>query len=243
MSETKFDFPTEIVELPSKGLLYSEDNPLSSGQVEMKYMTAKEEDILTNRNYIEKGIVIDKLLESLIVSKVNYDDLLVGDKNALMVAARILGYGQEYSFEYKDEEITVDLSLLENKELEEGTYTKGINKFAFTTPATNNVIEFKFLTHKDNKNIDREKESLKKIHKNYSAELTTRLKHVIVSVDGETDKKVINDFVDNRLLARDARALRAYIKEIQPDVPLSFYHDEEGEVSIPVNVNFFWPDV
>ena len=202
-------------------------------------MTAKEEDILTNRNYIEKGIVIDKLLESLIVSKVNYDDLLVGDKNALMVAARILGYGQEYSFEYKDEEITVDLSLLENKELEEGTYTKGVNKFTFTTPATNNVIEFKFLTHKDNRNIDKEKESLKKIHKNYSAELTTRLKHIIVSVDGETDKKVINDFVNNRLLARDARALRAYIKEIQPDVPLSFYHDEEGEVSIPVNVNFF----
>ena len=243
MSETKFDFPTEIVELPSKGLLYPEDNPLSSGQVEMKYMTAKEEDILTNRNYIEKGIVIDKLLESLIVSKVNYDDLLVGDKNALMVAARILGYGQEYSFEYKDEEITVDLSLLENKELEEGTYTKGVNQFTFTTPATNNVIEFKFLTHKDNRNIDKEKESLKKIHKNYSAELTTRLKHIIVSVDGETDKKVINDFVNNRLLARDARALRAYIKEIQPDVPLSFYHDEEGEVSIPVNVNFFWPDV
>ena len=243
MSETKFDFPTEIVELPSKGLLYPEDNPLSSGQVEMKYMTAKEEDILTNRNYIEKGIVIDKLLESLIVSKVNYDDLLVGDKNALMVAARILGYGQEYSFEYKDEEITVDLSLLENKELEEGTYTKGVNKFTFTTPATNNVIEFKFLTHKDNRNIDKEKESLKKIHKNYSAELTTRLKHIIISVDGETDKKVINDFVNNRLLARDARALRAYIKEIQPDVPLSFYHDEEGEVSIPVNVNFFWPDV
>jgi len=243
MSETKFDFPTEIVELPSKGLLYSEDNPLSSGQVEMKYMTAKEEDILTNRNYIEKGIVIDKLLESLIVSKVNYDDLLVGDKNALMVAARILGYGQEYSFEYKDEEITVDLSLLENKELKEGTYTKGINKFTFTTPATNNVIEFKFLTHKDNRNIEKEKESLKKIHKNYSAELTTRLKYVIVSVDGETDKKVINNFVNNRLLARDARALRAYIKEIQPDVPLSFHHEEEGEVSIPVNVNFFWPDV
>ncbi len=243
MSEKKFEFPTEVVELPSKGLLYPEDNPLASGQVEMKYMTAKEEDILTNRNYIEKGIVIDKLLESLIVSKVNYDDLLVGDKNALMVAARILGYGQEYSFEYKDEEITVDLSLLENKGLEEGIYTKGINKFTFTTPATNNVIEFKFLTHKDNKNIEKEKESLKKIHKNYSAELTTRLKHVIISVDGETDKKVINDFINNRLLARDARALRAYIKEIQPDVPLSFYHDEEGEVSIPVNVNFFWPDV
>ena len=99
MSEKKFDFPTETVELPSKGLLYPEDNPLSSGEVEMKYMTAKEEDILTNRNYIEKGIVIDKLLESLIVSKIDYQDLLVGDKNALMVASRILGNGKDYKFE------------------------------------------------------------------------------------------------------------------------------------------------
>ena len=111
MSETKFEFPTETVELPSKGLLYSEDSPLSSGEIEMKYMTAKEEDILTNKNYIEKGIVIDKLLESLIVSKIDFQDLLVGDKNALMVASRILGYGKDYKFEYKGEEITIDVEV------------------------------------------------------------------------------------------------------------------------------------
>ena len=88
--EKKFKFPTEIVELPSKGLLYPKDNPLSSGKIEMKYMTAKEEDILTNQNYIRQGIVLDKLMQALIVSKCNYDDLIVGDKNAIMVASRIL---------------------------------------------------------------------------------------------------------------------------------------------------------
>ena len=89
-------FPTEIVDLPSMGKLYAKESPLYSGTIEMKYMTAKEEDILTNQNYIEKGIVIDKLLKALIVDKnINYNELLVGDKNALLIAARILGYGKE----------------------------------------------------------------------------------------------------------------------------------------------------
>ena len=96
--EKKFEFPTEIVELPSKGLLYPKNNPLSSGKIEMKYMTAKEEDILTNQNYIKQGIVLDKLMQSLIVSKINYDDIIVGDKNAIMVASRVLGYGKDYTF-------------------------------------------------------------------------------------------------------------------------------------------------
>ena len=89
----EFKLPTETVDLPSKGKLYSKDSPLSEGQVEMKYMTAKEEDILSNQSYIAEGIVIDKLLKSLIVTKFNYNDLLIGDKNALMIAARMLGYG------------------------------------------------------------------------------------------------------------------------------------------------------
>ena len=96
--KSKFKFPTEIVDLPSKGLIYPKDNPLSSGKIEMKYMTAREEDILTNQNYISKGIVLDKLLESLIVSKVNYNDIIVGDKNALLIASRVLGYGKDYTF-------------------------------------------------------------------------------------------------------------------------------------------------
>ena len=99
--EQKQKFPTEMVELPSRGLLYPKDSALAEGKIEMKYMTAREEDILTNQNYIQQGVVIDKLLQSLIVTPINYGDLLVGDKNAILIASRILGYGKDYEFEYK----------------------------------------------------------------------------------------------------------------------------------------------
>ena len=116
-----YQFPTEEVTLPSKGLLYPEGNPLKSGIIEMKYMTAKEEDILTNQNLIKNCTVIDKLLQSLIVTPIDYNDLLIGDKNAILIASRILGYGQEYSFNYphpitKEEEmVTVDLTESDDK--------------------------------------------------------------------------------------------------------------------------------
>ena len=97
----EYKFPTEMVELPSKGYFYSEGHPLSSGRVEIKYMTAREEDILTSQNLIKQGTVIDKLLEALVVDKsIKMDDMLIGDKNAIMVAARILGYGKNYDIEY-----------------------------------------------------------------------------------------------------------------------------------------------
>jgi len=119
----EFTLPTETIELPSKGLLYPEGHPLSSGTIEMKYMTAKEEDILSNQNYIQNGTVLDKLLKSLIVTKCDYNDLVIGDKNAIMIAARILGYGAEYKFTYKGVEETVDLSQIENQPLAESLYT------------------------------------------------------------------------------------------------------------------------
>ena len=239
---SEFKLPTEVVELPSKGLLYSEESGLKSGKVEMKYMTAKEEDILTNQSYISKGIVLDKLMQSLIVSKINYDELLVGDKNAIMVAARILGYGSEYKFDYNGEEQIVDLSLLENKEIDENLFANG-NKFEFTLPHSKNHITFKLLNHKDEKNIQRELDGLKKINKDNTPELTTRLKHMITSVEGKSETKDIREFVDNYLLAKDSRALREQIKEIQPDVDLTFFPDDaETRVNIPIGVSFFWPD-
>ena len=103
----KQKFPSEIIDLPSGGKIYGKDSPLYKGKIEIKYMTAKEEDILTNQSYIQKGTVIDKLLEALIVSKVDYRDLIIGDKNALLIAVRILGYGSEYEFSYKNEVTTV----------------------------------------------------------------------------------------------------------------------------------------
>ena len=240
---SEFKLPTEVVELPSKGLLYSEESGLKSGKVEMKYMTAKEEDILTNQSYISKGIVLDKLMQSLIVSEINYDELLVGDKNAIMVAARILGYGSEYVFDYAGEEQVVDLSLLENKEVKEDMFTNG-NKFEFTLPHSKNHITFKLLTHKDEKNIQRELDGLKKINKDNVPELSTRLKYMITSVEGKTETKDIREFVDNYLLAKDSRKLREYVREIQPDVDLTFFPDSaENRVTIPIGINFFWPDI
>lgn len=239
----EFKFPTEEVELPSKGLLYPEDSPLSSGKVEIKYMTAKEEDILTNQNYIQKGIVLDKLLESVVISKINLDDLIIGDKNAVLIATRILGYGKEYSFSYGGEQLEIDLSQLENKNFDESSITKGVNEFLYTLPSTSTDITFKLLTGKDEKKIDRELEGLKKINKNASPELSTRLKYTITSVNGDTDSKTIREFVDNALLARDSRAFREYIRSIQPDVDLTWTLDNGEEVAIPMGIGFFWPDL
>ena len=240
---SKFTLPTEVIELPSKGILYPEDSELAKGTIEMKYMTAKEEDILTNQSYIQKGVVLDKLMKSLIVSKIDYDDLLIGDKNAIMVAARVLGYGKDYTFSYLDEPHTVDLSLIENKPLDEKLFKDKTNEFSFTLPHSENVVTFRFLTHKDENAITRELEGLKKINKDSSPELTTRLKRIILSINGERDKKDIIDFVDNYLLAKDSRALREHIKQIQPDVDLTFFPDgDEDGVNIPIGINFFWPD-
>jgi hypothetical protein len=254
---SKFELPTETIELPSKGLLYPEDSELAKGTVEMKYMTAREEDILTNQSYIQKGTVLDKLMKSLIISKINYDELLIGDiskinydelligdKNAIMVAARVLGYGKEYKFNYGGEAQLVDLSLLENKELDQNLFKSRTNDFPFTLPNSGTEVTFNFLTHKDEQDISRELEGLKKVNKDSSPELTTRLKYLITSVDGEREKKDIREFIDNYLLAMDSRALREHVKEIQPDVDLTFFPDGyESGVNIPIGVNFFWPDV
>lgn len=238
-------FPTEVVELPSKGKLYPPDSPLSSGTIEMKYMTAKEEDILTNQNYIEKGIVIDKLLQALIVDKtIDYNQLLVGDKNALLIAARILGYGKDYEFEYAGEKETIDLSQLDNKPLHKDIESATENKFNYTLPTSGKVITFKLLSHGDEQAIDSEVRGLKKINKESSAELSTRLKHMILAVNGDSERKNVRAFVDNEFLARDSRAFRNYLRDFQPDIDMKFYPENgpQGGVDIPIGVNFLWPD-
>ena len=242
--DEKFKLPTETIELPSKGLLYPEDSELAKGTIEMKYMTAKEEDILTNQSYIRNGTVLDKLMKSLIVSKIEFDDLLIGDKNAIMISARILGYGSEYSFEYEGETQTIDLSSLENKPLKEELFANRVNEFEFTLPHSKNLVTFRLLTHKDEQDISRELEGLKKINKDSSTELSTRLKYLITSVEGSRERKDIRDFVENYFLAKDSRALREYIRKIQPDVDLTFFPNNGNDrISIPIGISFFWPDV
>ena len=239
----EFKFPSEEVELPSKGLVYPLDHPLSSGKVEIKYMTAKEEDILTNQSYIQKGTVLNKLLDSVILTEgVNQKDLILGDKNAVLVATRILGYGAEYKFTYRGEEKTIDLSTLENKEFDESLITKGKNEFNFILPNSKTPITYKILTGADELKIDRELEGLKKINKNASPELSTRLKYIITSVNGETVPKEIREFVDTFLLAIDSKALRRHLRDTQPDVDLRYIDEDGKEVAIPIGISFFWPE-
>ena len=252
IQEEKYQFPTEDVTLPSKGLLYPEGHPLRSGVIKMKYMTAKEEDILTNQNFIKNGTVINKLLQSLIVTPVSYNDLLIGDKNAILIAARILGYGADYTFEYTSpntgdkEEVTVDLTELDDKELDENLMIEGRNEFAFTLPTSKVEITFKFLTHGDEEKIQKELKGLKKLNKQSSSELTTRLKTMLLSVDGNSDKSHIINFVENEFLSRDSLAFRQHLNTITPDLNMTTTitnsSGKEIEVTIPVTVRFFWPD-
>ena len=241
-----YKFPTEMVELPSKGYFYADGHPLSSGKVEVKYMTAKEEDILTSQNLIQQGIVLDKLLESLVVDKsIKLDDMLIGDKNALMVAARVLGYGKEYQFTYDGIEQSVDLSMLEPTEMDFDKFTKGQNQFNFKLPNSEREITFKLLTSGDEQKISEEIKAREKISKEQSFELTTRLKNMILSVDGNSEKAYINNFVDNEFLSRDSLAFREYLTSVTPDVNMTTKvknsAGKETEVVIPVTLRFFWP--
>ena len=242
----EFKIPTETVTLPSKGLLYPKESPLFKGEIEMKYMTAKEEDILTNANYLKNGTVIDKLLQSMIITDINYNDLLVGDKNAILIAARILGYGKDYTITYGGKEISIDLTQLGEKPVDESLFKDGINEFSFELPKSQNVVTFKLLSHGDEQKIDAEIKGLQKINPNSSTDLTTRMKYIITSVNGDRDIKSVRDFVDNALLAPDARALRKYYVTVSPDINMKFIPQDEdyvGEgIDIPIGLNFFWPD-
>jgi hypothetical protein len=250
--ESKFKLPTETITLPSKGLLYPKDNPLSSGEIEMSYMSAKHEDILTNVNFIKNGTVIDKLLQELIVTPINYNELLSGDKDAIMIAARILGYGKDYPIKFtnentkSEEDYVVDLTDLKEKLINESIITSGVNEFSFTLPQSKEDITFKILTHGDEKAIDQELKGLAKIYPDKSFDTTTRLKYLITSIGGNREKKDIREFVDNYLTAQDARSLRQYYSQVSPGIDMSITIDKDGYtqegVTLPIGLNFFWPD-
>jgi hypothetical protein len=242
----EFKIPTETVTLPSKGLLYPKESPLAKGEIEMKYMTAREEDILTNRNYLNNGTWLDKLLKSLIVSPIDYNELLICDKDAILIAARTLGYGKDYTVLYNGKEQIIDLSKLEDKIFDISLFENGVNDFEFTLPKTNNTVTFKLLTHGDEQKIEQEIKGLQKINPEVSPSLTTRMKYMITSVNGNREVKSIREFVDNALLAPDARALRNYYNKISPNIDLKFIPNDEdyvGEgVGFEIGVDFFWPN-
>jgi hypothetical protein len=238
------EFATETIDLPSEGLLYPDGNILSSGKLELRYMGARQEDILSNTNYIADGTVLDRLMQSLIVTKINYDDLIVGDKDAIMVASRILGYGKNYSFTYAGKPYTIDLTTIEPKIIDKELFKKGINNFEFTTPNTGHKLTWKVLTHADEKLIQEDIKGWLKLNPNDSREVSSRLKRIITSVDGKSERKDINEYVDSgRLIAGDSKALRDHIKKVQPGVDLTFFPEgRSNKANIPVGLDFFWVD-
>lgn len=257
--EIKNEYPTEVISLPSEGFFYPSDNILSSGQVELKTMTAKEEDILTSKNLISKGIVLEKLLEAVVASPgVNLDSLLLGDKNAIFIATRIMGYGAKYEVKItcpkcgQTSDKTIDLSTLTKKEIDTSNLTKGVNEFSIVLPSSGKKCVCKLLTHGDEKAIDLELAGLKKLMKeqktNIEPEISTRMKYVIQSIDGNNDKTFIRKFVDG-MRSLDSRAIRDAMSQIAPDIDtqVEFVCDDtiecnyEGRITMPVGVSFFWP--
>jgi hypothetical protein len=250
----KFDFPTEIIELPSKGLVYPEGHPLRKGTVEIKYMTAKEEDILASQNLIKKGIVLDKLFESVVVETgVNPNDIILGDKNAILLATRVLGYGPDYEVEITDpfslekQKVVIDLSKIQTKDVDDSLLNEK-NRYKFKLPNSKKEIEFKLLTHGDDIEITREQQALERLNKNVqtSSDVTTRFRYMITSVDGKEDRGYINKWILNEFLALDTKAFRKYVKQITPDMDLTFVFTSEltGEteaLDIPFGINFFYP--
>lgn len=244
-------FPSEIVDLPSGGKLYGKDSPLYDGKIEIKYMTAKEEDILTSSNLIKKGAALEKLMDSLIVTPgVSINNLVLGDKNAIMVAIRILAYGPQYQVQVANPNNTnevmdyeFNLTACPFKELPKDVeYSK--NEFAFQLPASKQTIKFKLLTGVEEELITKELEAKKKLGSLIDSTITTRLKYLITDYNGSTDRVEIGQCVDN-MLAKDSLALRNEVGRISPDIELTqeveFPGGDTVDVAIPLTVNFFWP--
>jgi hypothetical protein len=248
-TSTALVFPTEAIDLPSRGLFYPEFSPLRSGQIELKYMTAKEEDILTSTNLIQKGIVLDRLLDSLIVTKgVKSSDLLIGDLNAVMVASRILGYGKDYPVKLQCPtcnqvmEQVIDLTTLttENEPVDDAS-----SMLKITLPLSKAEVSLKLLTRNDELAIDKEIKALKKTNAEIEQDATTRLRAMIVSVNGDSSRSTVWKFVEN-LLVRDARFLREEYKKFIPDVNFEVTVDcscgNSETTRLPIGPDFFWPN-
>jgi len=252
MAEKQQGFPTEVVDLPSKGLLYPEGHVLSGGTIEIKYMTAREEDILTSQNLIQKGVVLDELLKSLIASKVQLNELMIGDKNAIMIAARVFGYGKMYSVDTTcpdcgetEKDCEYDLTSFEHKEIDEKQYDNN-NVFEYELPQSKRKVEYKFMTHKDEADASNEIAKMKKTMGGRTKEVTTRLRKQIVSVDGNKEVKYINDFIENEFFAVDSKSYRDNYSELMPDIDFTTHFNcgmcgEISEIELPIAANFFWP--
>ncbi len=256
MAEEKRQFPTEVIDLPSKGYFYPEGSPLSSGQVEIKYMTAKEEDILSSKTLIKQGVAIDRLLKSVIIdNRIRPETLISGDRNAVLVATRITGYGSEYetrvtcpscltavdqSFDLAD----VDIKTSEDLEEDDSYSISDDGTIVTVTPMTKITVEMKMMTGKDESYLSRLIESKRK-KKLPETTLTDTLKILVVSLNGETSKDLINKFI-KVIPARDSRFLRSVYEKASPNIDMTqdFECSNCGYVTdleVPFTTDFFWP--
>jgi len=249
-----FEVPVESVPLPSNGTVYPADSSLYGKEtVDIRAMTAREEDILTSRALIKKGTVITHLIRSCLVDKtIDVDEMLVGDRNAIMTALRVTGYGSDYNAEVdcpqcgERSKQEFQLTELPIKRLETSPVADGANLFEFTLPMTQKKIHFKFLTGHDEANITVLMERRKKQGAQGESLVTTRLSHQMVAIDGIKDKNKIATFIKN-MPARDSLALRKHVDKAEPGLDMKTWMDcphcmESSEVRLPMGANFFWPD-
>ena len=258
-ANTQFNWavPTEFVELPSKGKFYPPGHPLHNAEtVEIKFMTAKEEDILTDRSLLKKGIAVDRVLKNLIVDKkINLDDLLVGDKNAILVTARTTGYGSDYvtritcpaCAEVSEHEF--DLEELGHNDFEAGIEEEDVeftenNTFRLTLPMSKVTVECRMLNGKDEAIVT--KNAMRKDRTNQASNtLTTQLALMIVSVNGNQDQVTKLHFI-NSMPARDSRHIRNVMGRITPDVDMTSTFEcrncgHTAALEVPLTADFFWP--
>jgi len=251
-----FEIPVESVPLPSRGVIYSEGGSLfGQDTVDIKPMTAKEEDILTSQNLLRKGIAIDKLLESLVIDKnIDLDSMLSGDKSALIFASRRLAYGDSYGpldvtcpACNEKAKVTIDLSELKYKETSQEVLPDENGEFSYKLPNSKVSIKIKLLTSGDEKIIEKNNQSMSKIKAGVTNEVTGRLKYMITEINGERNKAEIVKFVENSLLSKDSFELRKFLKEISPDIENTFEFtcdscQSEERIFVPITAQFFWPD-
>ena len=251
------EVPIELVPLPSQGKIYPVGTASHNQEtVEIRAMTAREEDILTSRALIKKGTVISELLKSCIINKhIDVDSLISGDRNALMTALRITGYGQDYVVGDIECPVCADRSTqtfnladLPIKRLTIDPIEVGSNLFEFTLPVSKKKVVFKFLTGKDERDISVEQERKKKqkLSGDVDSLITSRLHYALVSVDNITDKSLLTTFIRN-MPAGDSRALRKFMDDNEPGIEMKAWMNcdscsESSEVALPIGASFFWPD-
>lgn len=248
------EVPVESVPLPSRGVIYSPESPIYGKEtLDIKAMTAREEDIIMSRAYIKNGTVISELLKSCLLDKsIDPNDMIAGDRNALMIALRITGYGASYNVECdcpkcgKESEQNFDLSQLAIKRLSINPIAEGSNQFEIQLPVCKKIVRVKFSTGHDEREMSQIQERKKKLGFQSESNVTDKLLNAIVSVQGITDKSKIGMFIKD-MPVRDSLALRKFLEENEPGIDMSVNMQckhcfEESEIKLPIGVSFFWPD-